>query len=328
MKYRVLLYYYYTDVEDPETFAAEHLRFCKDLGLKGRILVATEGINGTVSGDYEQTERYMEYMKSHPLFKDIVFKIDEAKEHAFKKMFVRPRPELVNLSLDVDIDPREQTGEHLSPAEFYEQMQRDDTVVLDVRNIYEYDVGHFRGAIKPDVETFRDTPQWVRDNRHLFEGKKILTYCTGGIRCEKFSGWLKNEGFDNVAQLDGGVATYSKDPVAKGQLWDGQMYVFDERLTVPINQVEHVVVGRDYFDGEPCERYINCANPECNAQILASEENQAYHLGGCSMECAEHPRNRYIVEHNMTTDFVEARIEELKQTDFAKTEPVLSHKGA
>ena len=243
-------------------------------------------------------------------------------------MFVRPRPELVNLSLDVDIDPREQTGEHLSPAEFYEQMQRDDTVVLDVRNIYEYDVGHFRGAIKPDVETFRDTPQWVRDNRHLFEGKKILTYCTGGIRCEKFSGWLKNEGFDNVAQLDGGVATYSKDPVAKGQLWDGQMYVFDERLTVPINQVEHVVVGRDHFDGEPCERYINCANPECNAQILASEENQAYHLGGCSMECAEHPRNRYIVEHNMTTDFVEARIEELKQTDFAKTEPVLSHKGA
>lgn len=193
MKYRVLLYYYYVDVEDPETFAADHLRFCKDLGLKGRILVASEGINGTVSGDYEQTERYMEYMKAHPLFKDIVFKIDETEEHAFRKMFVRPRPELVNLSLDTDIDPREQTGEYLSPAEFYEQMQRDDTVVLDVRNIYEYDVGHFRGAIKPEVETFRDTPQWVRDNKHLFEGKKILTYCTGGIRCEKFSGWLKNE---------------------------------------------------------------------------------------------------------------------------------------
>lgn len=327
MKYRVLLYYYYADVEDPETFAAEHLRFCKDLGLRGRILVAGEGINGTVSGDYEQTERYMEYMKAHPLFKDIVFKIDEAEEHTFRKMFVRPRPELVNLSLDADIDPREQTGEYLSPSEFYEQMQQEDTVVLDVRNIYEYDVGHFRGAIKPDVETFRDTPQWVRDNKHLFEGKKILTYCTGGIRCEKFSGWLKNEGFDNVAQLHGGVATYSKDPVAKGQLWDGQMYVFDERLTVPINQVEHVVVGRDHFDGEPCERYINCANPECNAQVLASEENQHYHLGGCSIECAEHSRNRYIVEHNMTSEFVKDRIEELKQTDFADSEPVLSHKG-
>ena len=327
MKYRVLLYYHYVDVEDPETFAAEHLRFCKDLGLKGRILVATEGINGTVSGDYEQTERYMEYMKAHPLFKDMVFKIDEADSHAFKKMFVRPRPELVNLSLDKDIDPRNQTGEYLSPEEFYEQMQREDTVVLDVRNIYEYDVCHFRGAIKPEVETFRDTPEWVRNNRHLFEGKKILTYCTGGIRCEKFSGWLKEEGFDNVAQLHGGVATYSKDPVAKGQLWDGQMYVFDERLTVPINQVEHVVVGKDHYDGTPCERYINCANPECNAQILASEENQAYHLGGCSMECAEHSRNRYIVEHNLSNEFVRERIEELKQSDFRKTEPMLSHKG-
>lgn len=327
MKYRVLLYYHYVDVEDPETFAAEHLRFCKDLGLKGRILVATEGINGTVSGDYEQTERYTEYMKAHPLFKDMVFKIDEADSHAFKKMFVRPRPELVNLSLDKDIDPRNQTGEYLSPEEFYEQMQREDTVVLDVRNIYEYDVGHFRGAIKPEVETFRDTPEWVRNNRHLFEGKKILTYCTGGIRCEKFSGWLKEEGFDNVAQLHGGVATYSKDPVAKGQLWDGQMYVFDERLTVPINQVEHVVVGKDHYDGTPCERYINCANPECNAQILASEENQAYHLGGCSMECAEHSRNRYIVEHNLSNEFVRERIEELKQSDFRKTEPMLSHKG-
>ena len=269
----------------------------------------------------------MEYMKAHPLFKDMVFKIDEADSHAFKKMFVRPRPELVNLSLDKDIDPRNQTGEYLSPEEFYEQMQREDTVVLDVRNIYEYDVGHFRGAIKPEVETFRDTPEWVRNNRHLFEGKKILTYCTGGIRCEKFSGWLKEEGFDNVAQLHGGVATYSKDPVAKGQLWDGQMYVFDERLTVPINQVEHVVVGKDHYDGTPCERYINCANPECNAQILASEENQAYHLGGCSMECAEHSRNRYIVEHNLSNEFVRERIEELKQSDFSKTEPMLSHKG-
>src|SRR5699024_12054212 len=142
--------------------------------------------------------------------------------------------------------------------------------------------------------------------------------CNGDIRLKKITDLLKNEGFDNDDQHDDGEATYSKDPVAKGQLWDGQMYVFDERLTVPINQVEHVVVGRDHFDGEPCERYINCANPVCNAQILASEENQHYHLGGCSIECAEHPRNRYIVEHNMTSDFVKERIEELKQTDFAK----------
>lgn len=311
--YRVLLYYFYTTIEDPAEFSAQHLEQCKELELKGRILVATEGINGTVSGTIEATNAYMELMQNDPLFKGIVFKIDEVEGHAFKKMHVRPRPELVNLSLEDDVNPHEITGEYLSPAQFLEQMQREDTVVLDVRNTYEYDVGHFRGAIRPEVDNFRDTPQWVRENRELFEGKRVLTYCTGGIRCEKFSGWLKREGFEDVGQLHGGIATYGKDPETKGQLWDGQMYVFDERLTVPINQVEQVVVGRDHFDGTPCERYINCANPECNKQILTSEENEAKHLGGCTIECTKHERNRYIVRHNLTEEQVQQAIAALEQ---------------
>lgn len=327
MEYRVLLYYYYTDIADPEGLSKEHLRICKDMNLKGRILLAHEGINGTVSGTVEDTDKYKNYMEKHPLFKGIVFKVDDAEGHAFKKMHVRPRPELVNLSLEDDVDPREVTGEYLSPAEFYEEMQKEDTVVLDVRNTYEYDVGHFRGAIRPEVETFRDTPEWVRENRELFEGKKVLTYCTGGIRCEKFTGWLKREGFEDVGQLHGGVASYAKDPETKGQLWDGMMYVFDERLTVPINQVEHTVVGRDHYDDTPCERYINCANPECNAQIIASEENQAYHLGGCSLECAEHARNRYIIDEELSREFVEARLEELRNSDFAEFEMIGDARG-
>ncbi|GLC87027.1 oxygen-dependent tRNA uridine(34) hydroxylase TrhO [Lysinibacillus piscis] len=313
MNYRVLLYYFYTTIEDPTAFAEQHLQQCKELELKGRILVATEGINGTVSGTIEATAAYMDLLKNDPRFDGIVFKMDEAEGHTFKKMHVRPRPELVNLSLEDDINPHEITGEYLSPTQFLEQMQLDDTVVLDVRNTYEYDVGHFRGAIRPDVKNFRDTPQWVLENREMFEGKRVLTYCTGGIRCEKFSGWLKREGFDNVGQLHGGVASYSKDPEAKGQLWDGQMYVFDERLTVPINQVEHIVVGQDHFDGTPCERYINCANPECNKQILTSEENEAKHLGGCTIECTKHERNRYIVRHGLTDEQVQQAIAKLEQ---------------
>lgn len=312
MNYQVLLYYHYTTIEDPAAFSEEHLAACKEIGLKGRILVAHEGINGTVSGTIEQTQSYIDMMEAHPLFKGIVFKIDPAKGHAFKKMHVRPRPELVNLGLEEDVNPHELTGRYLSPEQFLEEMQDENTVVLDVRNTYEYDVGHFRGAIRPEVKNFRDTPQWVRDNRELFEGKNVLTYCTGGIRCEKFSGWMKREGFGEVGQLHGGVATYGKDPVAKGQLWDGQMYVFDERLTVPINQVEHVIVGRDHFDGTPCERYINCANPECNEQIIASEENEAKHLGGCTIECTKHERNRYIVRHNLTEEQVQQAIELLE----------------
>lgn len=314
MDSRILLYYHYATIEDPEAFATEHLQTCKDIDLMGRIIVAHEGINGTVSGTVEQTNAYMDMMKNHPLFEGIVFKIDEAEGHAFKRMRVRPRPELVNLGLEEDINPHESTGRYLSPSEFMEEMQREDTVVLDVRNTYEYDVGHFRGAIRPEVENFRDTPAWVRANKEIFEGKRVLTYCTGGIRCEKFSGWLKAEGIgEDVGQLHGGIATYSKDPVAKGQLWDGQMYVFDERITVPINRVEHVVVGKDYYDGTPCERYVKCANPECNKHILASEENEAKHLGGCTLECTKHPRNRYIEKHGLTEEHVAAVIAELEK---------------
>ena len=306
--YRVLLYYKYVPVEDPETFAVEHLEACKEIGLKGRILVGAEGINGTCSGTVEQTDAYMDLLKSDERFADIVFKIDEADGHAFKKMHVRARQEIVNLSLEEDINPNELTGKRLSPEEWFKQMQEEDTIIIDARNDYEFDLGHFRGAVRPDIENFRDLPEWIRDNKEQFEGKKILTYCTGGIRCEKFSGWLVREGFEDVSQLHGGIASYGKDPVAKGQLWDGQMYVFDERIAVPVNQVEHVVVGRDHFDGTPCERYVNCANPECNAKILSSEENEHLYMRSCSDECRTHPRNRYFVEHNMTVEEYDKRM--------------------
>jgi UPF0176 protein len=316
--YRVLLYYLYVPIGNHEEFAVEHLAACKALELKGRILVAAEGINGTVSGTIEQTDKYMDMMKSDPRFADIVFKIDEAEGHAFKKMHVRPRNELVTLRLEDDINPNKTTGKYLSPKEFFEQMQDENTIVLDARNDYEFDLGHFRGAIKPEITNFRELPEWVRENKEMFEGKKILTYCTGGIRCEKFSGWLVEEGFEDVSQLHGGIATYGKDPEVQGELWDGQMYVFDERIAVPINQKEHVIVGRDIYSGEPCERYVNCANPECNKKILCSEENEHKHMRSCTHECRVHPRNRYVVEHNLSEEEVAERLQLIEDSIMAK----------
>ncbi|CAH0243909.1 MULTISPECIES: rhodanese-related sulfurtransferase [Bacillaceae] len=316
--YRVLLYYLYVPIGNHEEFAVEHLAACKALELKGRILVASEGINGTVSGTIEQTDKYMDMMKSDPRFADIVFKIDEAEGHAFKKMHVRPRNELVTLRLEDDINPNQTTGKYLSPKEFFEQMQDENTIVLDARNDYEFDLGHFRGAIKPEITNFRELPEWVRENKEMFEGKKILTYCTGGIRCEKFSGWLVEEGFEDVSQLHGGIATYGKDPEVQGELWDGQMYVFDERIAVPINQKEHVIVGRDIYSGEPCERYVNCANPECNKKILCSEENEHKHMRSCTHECRVHPRNRYVVEHNLSEEEVAERLQLIDNSITAK----------
>ncbi|MCM6842412.1 rhodanese-related sulfurtransferase [Lactococcus lactis] len=306
--YRVLLYYQYVPIEEGETFAQKHLADCKELGLKGRILVADEGINGTVSGTIEQTNAYMELMKNDPRFSSTIFKIDEAEQNAFKKMHVRYRPELVNLSLEDDVNPLELTGAYLDPKEFREAMLDENTVVIDARNDYEFDLGHFRGAIRPEIRSFRELPQWIRDNKEQFMEKRVLTYCTGGIRCEKFSGWLVREGFKDVGQLHGGIATYGKDPEVQGDLWDGQMYVFDSRIAVPINQKEHVIVGRDWFDGSPCERYINCGNPECNRQMLASEENEAKYLSACSHECRVHPNNRYIKAHQLSNQEVQERL--------------------
>lgn len=311
--YKVLLYYKYVKIDNPEEVANEHREFCNNIGLMGRIIIAAEGINGTVSGTVEQTDAYMKYMEEHPLFNGTWFKIDESAEHAFKKMKVRFRPELVTLRLEDDVDPNVTTGKHLKPKEFFEAMQREDTVVIDARNDYEYDLGHFKGAVRPDILNFRDLPQWIRENKEQFEGKKILTYCTGGIRCEKFSGWLLNEGFEDVSQLEGGIVTYGHDPEVQGELWDGKLYVFDERISVPVNRKEHVVVGKDYFSGDPCERYVNCANPECNKKILCSEENEHRYLRSCSHECRTHPRNRYVAQHGLTEEEVNERLMNLQK---------------
>lgn len=302
MNYRVLLFYNYTHIADPAAFAEEHRKFCETLGIKGRILVAEEGINGTLSGTIAATDQYMEQMKADPRFADTYFKMDDSEGHAFKKLFVRPRKELVALHLEEDIDPRQLTGNYLEPADFKEALLAEDTVVIDARNDYEYDLGHFRGAIRPEIRNFRELPAWIRENKEQFMDKKIVTYCTGGIRCEKFSGWLLREGFEDVAQLHGGIAAYGKDPQTQGELWDGKMYVFDERISVEINQVDKQIVGKEWFDGTPCERYINCSNPECNRQILVSEANEEKYLGACSYECACHEKNRYALTHSLTEE--------------------------
>ncbi|MFC5452077.1 oxygen-dependent tRNA uridine(34) hydroxylase TrhO [Paenibacillus aestuarii] len=286
--YRILLYYKFVTVEDPEALAKEHLAFCKKLGVKGRILIAREGINGTLSGTVEQTDAYMKMMRQMPLFKDIVFKIDESDKHAFQKIFVRPKKELVTFRLEEDVNPNDLTGTHLKPKDFYEKLQQEDVIVLDGRNNYEFDIGHFRGAIRPEVETTKEFPEWIRNNLQEYKDKPILTYCTGGIRCEKLSGFLIKEGFKEVYQLDGGIVTYGQDPEVQGRLFDGKCYVFDERISVPINRTEEdVVVGKCHHCGKPEDRYINCANDYCHLQHIVCEACEEEHNHFCSKECED-----------------------------------------
>ncbi|MGN7357873.1 oxygen-dependent tRNA uridine(34) hydroxylase TrhO [Paenibacillus sp. SAF-054] len=286
--YRILLYYKFVHIPDPEQFTAEHLQYCKDLGVKGRILIASEGINGTLSGTVEQTEKYMNDMKANPLFADTVFKIDESEGHAFKKIFVRHKKELVTFRYEEELDPNVIGGKRLSPVEWHQMLQRDDVVVIDGRNDYEYEIGHFRGAIRPDVGSFREFPEWIRNNMSEYKDKTVLTYCTGGIRCEKLTGFLIKEGFQDVSQLEGGIVTYGKDPEVQGHLWDGKCYVFDERISVPINRTEEdVIIAKCHHCGTTEDRYINCANPVCNKQHVCCTDCEEEHQSFCSDECRE-----------------------------------------
>jgi Predicted sulfurtransferase len=295
--FRVLLFYQYVLIDDPKTFAREHLKLCNRLGLKGRVLVAGEGLNGTVSGTKEHTQIYMETMHSDLRFSNTVFKMDPADGHVFRKMHVRARKEIVALKLSKDIDPHRLTGKHLKPETFYKEMQEKDTILIDARNNYETQIGHFKNAILPDIKTFRDLPEWIEKNLSAYKGKKVLTYCTGGIRCEKFSGYLLRAGFKDVGQLDGGIVQYGKDPGVRGRMYEGKCYVFDQRISVPVNRTdEDVVVGHCHHCGKSCDRIVNCANPECNKQYICCEACEKKYHRSCCDTCRKHPRNRYSIK--------------------------------
>jgi len=284
--YHVLLYYAFVPIEDPESFAREHRILCNSLGLKGRILVSVEGLNGSVSGPIDACDAYRAAVRSDPRFATMPFKIDEQDGHTFKKMFVRVKKELVTFRADLPSDPNVVSGTRLTPSQWKQRLNDGDAIIIDGRTDYEFDIGHFRGAIRPNVESFREFPSWIREHLGDKRGVPILTYCTGGIRCEKLTAFMIADGFTDVYQLDGGIVTYGKDQEIQGALWDGLCYVFDERIAVEINHTEdRRVVGRCYHCAEPTERYINCNNLLCNRQHLSCESCETQFEHYCSVAC-------------------------------------------
>ncbi|MEY5068347.1 MAG: hypothetical protein RLZ47_209 [Bacteroidota bacterium] len=289
--FQTLLYYCYSPIENAEQFAADHLKFCKSLHLVGRIIVADEGLNGTVSGTAEACKAYMDAIHADPRFAKTDFKIDEVEEPSFIKMHCRYKSEIVYSGLrDPNvIDPNKKTGKHLEPAEFLEMKDRDDVVILDVRSDYEHNLGRFKNAVTLDIENFRDFPQKINELAQ-YKDKKILTYCTGGIKCEKASALLLKEGFKDVYQLHGGIIKYGKE--AGGKDFEGKCYVFDNRVAVEVNSVNPVVISTCYNCGKATPKMINCANPECNEHFTQCDDCGEKMLGCCSDTCMEHPRRR------------------------------------
>ncbi|MCF7834411.1 MAG: rhodanese-related sulfurtransferase [Candidatus Pacebacteria bacterium] len=271
-KYEVLLYYKYVKIEDPASEKLKQKKLCEDLNLKGRIIVATEGINGTVEGLEENTQKYIDLINDDPKFKDIHWKRSTGTGKAFPKLSVKERKEIVSLHLGetCDIDPNEVTGIHLKPEELHSwlNIEKKEFYIIDMRNIYEHKVGYFENSVLPSLNNFRDLPNLVKELQHL-KDKVVVTVCTGGVRCEKASGFLITQGFKNVYQLDGGIVSYmEKYP---NENFKGKLYVFDNRITQGFytDDPKHEIIGVCNACGEKSERYINCANNMCHRHFIA-----------------------------------------------------------
>lgn len=297
--YEVILYYKFTKVKDPETFCAGHKAFCKDLGVKGRIYIGDEGINGTLGGTPDQIQRYKKHLAGMDGFGDIDFKTDTCDYVPFAKLVCKTRDEIVSLNVE-DVDP-DDGGAYLEPDEWREVMESgEDYVMIDVRNDYESKIGHFEGALTPDVENFYDFPQWL-DRFDAPKDKKVLMYCTGGIRCEKFSVLMKEKGWQDVNQLHGGILRYAKEE--GGEHFKGKCFVFDDRLVVPVNKDSLEPIARCEITGKPADSYINCANMECNKLFVCSEEGARMMDGCCSEECLQSEYKRPFDPENAFRPF-------------------------
>jgi UPF0176 protein len=279
--YEVILYYHFHEIVSPEEFCKAHKAKCKELGLKGRIYISEEGLNGTASGSSEQIEAYKQYVWALLGFDQTEFKQESYDEVPFAKLICKVRKEIVSLHVD-GVDPKE-GGRHLKPHEWRAVLESDEEhVIIDVRNNYESKVGHFKGAIKPDVKNFYEFPDWLK-TADIPKDKKVLMYCTGGIRCEKFSVLMKQEGWEDVNQLHGGILNYAYKE--EGEHFKGKCFVFDDRLVVPVNPNDLAPIAHCEITGKPADSYVNCANMECNKLFICAEEGAQLMEGCCSEEC-------------------------------------------
>lgn len=288
MSYFVSSYYFFHPVADVEAFRKDTFSTCKELGLKGRIYVSSEGINGGIAGTQEAVEAYKVHLWNTPGFEHTEFKTDPCDRVPFARLAVKIREEIVTLKAG-ELNPAE-GGRHLSPAEWREVLEKEkDYILIDARNNYESKIGHFEGAICPDVKNFYDFPEWV-EQQNFDPNKKVLMYCTGGIRCEKFSVLMKKKGFEDVNQLHGGILNYAKEE--GGAHFKGKCFVFDDRLVVPVNENDTEPISTCEITGEPADTFLNCANMDCNRLFIASEAGARKYEGCCSEECMDSPKRR------------------------------------
>lgn len=274
---KILLYYKFTPIKDPEAVKLWQKTLCDGLNLRGRILVSQHGLNGTVGGEMADLKVYIKQTKQFPGFKDIVFKWSDGSREDFPRMSVRARRELVGFKnsddeFDVDMDGVINSGKHLKPAQVNELVEKygDEVVFFDGRNAHEAKVGKFKDAIVPNTNTSRDfIAELESDKYDNIKDKKVITYCTGGIRCEVISAMMKKRGFKEVYQIDGGIVKYGEKYGDEG-LWEGSLRVFDNRMVVNFSDKAKTIGECVHCSGKT-SNFENCANMQCNELVLICE---------------------------------------------------------
>ncbi|NWR91517.1 TSTD2 protein, partial [Furnarius figulus] len=292
----VLLYYCYCEVKDPEKLCAWQKALCQHLHLTGKIRVASEGINGTVGGSKVATSLYIEVMLSQPLFKNILcqedFKSSAGGAHCFPDLRVGVFKEIVPMGIDPKIVSYKETGIHLSPQEFHREVEQylsqasqgqSDTILLDCRNFYESKIGQFQGCLAPDIRKFSYFPSYIDENLELFKDKRVLMYCTGGIRCERGSAYLRSKAVcREVYQLKGGIHKYLEE--FPDGFYRGKLFVFDDRYAICSNED---IISACRYCGVLWDQYKLCSSQHCRQLVLTCPSCCNKGLTACCPVCQE-----------------------------------------
>jgi UPF0176 protein len=280
-------FYKYHNIAEPKVFRDDLYRLFESLNVLGRIYVANEGINAQISVPKQSTDLFRDKLYSIPFLSGIRLNIavdDNGK--SFFKLKILVRKKIVADGLDDNTFDVTNSGQHVNAAQFNSLADDPNTIIVDMRNHYESEVGHFKGAILPDVDTFREELQVVENLITDQKDKNLLMYCTGGIRCEKASAWMKHRGFKNVFQLDGGIIEYARQVKEQGleNKFIGKNFVFDERLG---ERISDDIISVCHQCGKSCDSHTNCKNDGCHLLFIQCSECADVFNGCCSNECKE-----------------------------------------
>ena len=289
MNYSVISFYKYIAIPYPEGLRDYLKILCQDHQLLGRILLAKEGINGAVSGKKEDIQAFQKALSQNPFLLDLSYREQETDKNAYHKLVVRVRPEIVSFGTNVNPEER---GAYLEPQElknWYDQQEQ--FVIIDARNDYEFDVGKFKNAVKMPIKKFREFPK-AAQNLTEYKNQKVVLYCTGGIRCEKASAYLKQNGFDNVYHIKGGIINYVNQ--FPQTYWEGGLFVFDDRL---VAEVETPYTSCS-FCNQRTSQYTNCHNLDCDRLFLSCQSCLQKMENCCSAKCQTAPRKRKSLQQD------------------------------